>query len=205
MTFERVGSSEPVQVDVRVIAATHQDLEQLIAGGRFRQDLYYRLNVISITVPPLRERAEDIPELVMHFLKLHARRCSKAVVQIDDDALSVLKSQPWPGNIRQLENVIERAVVVAENGHISVAELPEELVGQIAPERPTIETRYPLGGLAGDGRIGIQAERDFRDRHERERLVRALAAANGNKAEAARALGLARSTLLSRLRKHGLS
>src|SRR5207302_6938207 len=114
MTFERVGSSEPVEVDVRVIAATHQNLERLIAEGRFREDLYYRINVISVSVPPLRERREDIPELALHFLKLHGERCGKTMLQIDDDALGMLKAYSWPGNIRQLENVIERAVVVAE-------------------------------------------------------------------------------------------
>jgi transcriptional regulator with GAF, ATPase, and Fis domain len=205
MIFERVGSSEPVAVDVRVIAATHQDLERLISEGRFREDLYYRLNVISLSVPPLRERPEDIPELALHFLKLHAQRCGRLVAQIDDDALALLKAYSWPGNIRQLENVIERAVVVAEGPGITTAELPLELTHAV--ERMTNGVPdWPNG----DGRLlqvpaGIRAERAERDQHERERLVRALASARGNKAEAARALGLARSTLVSRLKKHGLS
>jgi transcriptional regulator with GAF, ATPase, and Fis domain len=196
MTFERVGSSEPMKVDVRIIAATHQNLEELIRAGRFREDLYYRLNVISILMPPLRERREDIPELVQHFLALHAQRCGKPIPPIDDDALVCLKACSWPGNIRQLENVIERAVVVAEGPSITVLDLPGELrvsadkgQGHAAPAPPT-------------GTNGIVADREH---WERERLVRALAAADGNKAEAARALGLARSTLLSRLKRHGLS
>src|SRR5262249_11582859 len=117
MTFERVGSSEPVRVDVRVIAATHQDLEKLIREGRFREDLFYRLNVISIRTPPLRERREDIPELVQSFLQAAARRRGRpadGATAIDDDALAALKAFDWPGNVRQLENVIERAVVVAD-------------------------------------------------------------------------------------------
>jgi transcriptional regulator with GAF, ATPase, and Fis domain len=199
--FERVGSSEPVQVDVRVIAATHQDLEQLIEAGRFRGDLFYRLNVISLTVPPLRERPEDVLELAQHFLKTYAGRCNAAVTEISDDALAALKTYSWPGNIRQLENVIERAVVMAEGTTITLHELPPELL--------TDRDRESLAPdpLPGNGRLprGIRGERDQRNQRERQELVRALAAAQGNKAEAARALGLARSTLLSRLKKHGLS
>jgi len=198
MTFERVGSSEPVQVDVRVVAATHQDLEELIRQGKFREDLYYRLNVISIQVPPLRERREDIPELAMHFLRLYAQRAGQAVNQIDDDALAALKGHAWPGNIRQLENVIERAVVVAEGPTITTQELSPEVIG--GPDgngKPAPRTRpTPLGS---------RSRREERDRREKEELVRALAQAAGNKAEAARALGVARSTLLSKLKKFGLS
>jgi transcriptional regulator with GAF, ATPase, and Fis domain len=202
-TFERVGSSDPVQVDVRIIAATHQNLEQLIAENRFREDLYYRLNVISIRVPPLRERREDIPELAAHFLKVHAQRSGRGVVQIDDDALALLKSYYWPGNIRQLENALQRAVVMADGPEITDAELPVELVKEIDK---TAEQFSPAPNGEGLGEVlGVKGERDERDRRERERLVRALAAAKGNKAEAARALGLHRSTLVSRLKKHGLS
>jgi transcriptional regulator with GAF, ATPase, and Fis domain len=200
-TFERVGSSDPVQVDVRVIAATHQDLEQLIALGRFRQDLYYRLNGFPITLPPLRDRREDIAELAQHFLRRYCQRCGKEVTQIDDDALARLKAYHWPGNIRQLENVIERAVVIVDGPTITEYELPPEVVDAVPEPDAPLENRAAPDDLAG----GIQAERAERDRHEKERLVRALAAAAGNKAEAARALRLARSTLISRLKKHGLS
>jgi transcriptional regulator with GAF, ATPase, and Fis domain len=206
MTFERVGSSEPIQVDVRVITATHQNLEQLIQLGRFRHDLYYRLNVISIPVPPLRDRIEDIPELALFFLRRFAQRAGRPAHQIDDDALALLKAHRWPGNIRELENVIERAVVVAEEGVVTARELPVELVNAVMGsadgyQPAKVNGSSPLVPPA----LGIQAEREQYDRHERERLVRALAAADGNKAEAARALGLARSTLLSRLKKLGLS
>ncbi|MFM7148496.1 MAG: sigma-54 interaction domain-containing protein, partial [Gemmataceae bacterium] len=114
MTFERVGSSEPVKVDVRIIAATHRDLEKMIAEGRFREDLYFRLNVLPIHVPPLRDRVEDIPELAYHFLRIYAEKLGKPAQNLDDDAMVLLKSYSWPGNVRQLENVIERAVVIAE-------------------------------------------------------------------------------------------
>ena len=206
MTFERVGSSDPVHVDVRVIAATHQGLEELIRLGRFREDLYYRLNVISIPIPPLRARIEDIPELAGYFLRLYAQRSGKEVVQIDDDALVLLKSYSWPGNIRQLENVMERAVVVAESNTVTVEDIPPELRngvdgtnGEAAAEAALARSNAVLS--AGNG---LAAERDERNQQERARLVRALAATGGNKAEAARALGLARSTLVSRLKKHGL-
>jgi transcriptional regulator with GAF, ATPase, and Fis domain len=202
-TFERVGASEPVRVDVRIIAATHQDLEQLIRQGRFREDLYYRLNVIPITVPPLRERLEDLPELALHFLQEQARRCGKAVSQIDDDALAALKAYSWPGNIRQLENVIERAVVVADGASITVTDLPGEIV-ESAEALPWMENGRNSQPDPWCGARGVRAERQEWDRLERERLVQALAGAKGNKAEAARALGLARSTLVSRLKKHGL-
>ncbi len=199
MVFERVGSSEPVQVQVRVIAATHQHLEALIREGRFREDLYYRLNVISITMPPLRERAEDIPELVQHFLKQYGSRCGRSELAIDDEAMLLLRSFRWPGNIRQLENAIEHAVVFAEGPVVTVADLPPEVSAmlELPSVQPESEGDVPIGG-------GVRAERAERDRRERERLVRALAAARGSKAEAARALGMPRSTLVSRLKKHGL-
>ncbi len=200
MTFERVGSSESLEVDVRIIAATHQDLDQLIRAGRFREDLFYRLNVVSIDLPPLRERTEDIPELALHFLRFYSQRCGKVVEQIDDDAMALLKAFPWPGNIRQLENVMERAVVIAEEPMITVNELPPELLGDGDTFDGEDDAREVIAVSAG-----IRAERAERDRQERERLVRALAAADGNKAQAARALGMARSTLVSRLKKHGLS
>jgi transcriptional regulator with GAF, ATPase, and Fis domain len=206
-TIERVGSAEPMQVDVRIIAATHQDLEKLIRMGRFREDLFYRLNVFPIRVPPLRERPDDIAELAVHFMRLSAERCHKGVTQLDDDVVALLKSHAWPGNIRQLENVIERAVVITEGDTISLAELPPEMLEETEAEldesrgdngnghdEPVFAGVRPYASLRGE-----------RERLEREQLVRALATADGNKAEAARALGIARSTLVSRLKKFGLS
>ncbi len=194
---ERVGSGERISVDVRIIAATHQDLEKLIQQGRFREDLFYRLNVLPIRVPPLRERREDIPELVQHFLTEYGRRHGKVGVHVDDDVLTLLKGAPWPGNIRHLENAIERAVVIAEGPVVTVDDLPPELLQPSALADDPDDT--PLEPL------GVAGERVERERREREQLVRALAATNGNKAEAARVLGLKRSTLVSRLKKYGLS
>ncbi|HEV3257575.1 MAG TPA: sigma 54-interacting transcriptional regulator [Gemmataceae bacterium] len=201
--FERVGSSDPTRVDVRIIAATHQDLEELIRQGRFREDLYYRLKVIEFHVPPLRERREDIPELVMHFLRVYAAHCGNDVTQIDDDALAVLKAHRWTGNIRELENVIHHAVVVAEGPTVTVDDLPAELAAAVPVQDEGVGPEW--GQMAQTPAAGVRAEREEHGRRERERLVRALAAARGNKAEAARALGLPRSTLLSRLQKYGLS
>lgn len=203
MIFERVGSSEPIQVDVRVVAATHQDLERLIKEGRFREDLYYRLNVISVHVPALRERREDIAELAHHFLRFYATRSGKPVAQLDDDAMVALKSYHWPGNIRQLENVIERAVVVAEDGTVTLEELPPEVHGVHDTDGLENGARGPYRARHTPLAIG-RGKHEEREQRERERLVRALALAKGNKAEAARALGLARSTMLSRLKKYGL-
>ena len=119
MSFERVGSSQPITVDVRILAATHQDLEAMIRAGRFREDLYYRLNVFSLRTPPLRERKEDIFELAVHFLGRHAERIGKAVTHLDEEAVEALVAYDWPGNIRELENVIERAVVLADGPAIT--------------------------------------------------------------------------------------
>jgi len=201
-TFERVGSSDPVKVDVRMVAATHQNLEQLIRHGRFREDLFYRLNVITLAMPPLRERPEDVPELAIHFLHLYAKKCGKPVQHIDDEALLALRAYRWPGNVRELENAIERAVVIADGPLLTLAELPEEVRRETDAGEPD-----GVAFAAVDGapvHWGLRTERDSRNLRERDALVRALATTDGNKAEAARLLGLARSTLVSRLKKHGL-
>ncbi len=204
-TIERVGSSESLKVDVRILAATHQDLEELIRQGRFREDLFYRLNVFPIRVPPLRERREDIAELSMHFVRLAAERCKKDVREIDDDVLSAFKDFSWPGNIRQLENVIERAVVITEGDTVTVHEVAAEILAHGTIDDVDKLTAPPrLQEAALVSKPAFSSWRAERERQEREQLVRALAAADGNKAEAARALGIARSTLVSRLKKLGL-
>jgi DNA-binding NtrC family response regulator len=199
---------------VRIVAATHQNLEQLIRQGKFREDLFYRLNVFPIHLPPLRERPEDIPELVQHFLTVYSQRAGKTIQGVDDDALLALKSYPWPGNVRQLENVIERAVVVVEGTTITLRELPAELLA-VAEELNKAQRERFLENteawLDADPAATLQTLRTSRDieqaqleQREREMISRALAAAGGNKSEAARALGMARSTLLGRLKKLGL-
>ncbi len=125
--FERVGGSQTLRVDVRVVAATNRDLKEMVQAGKFREDLFYRLNVINLTLPPLRRRPSDIPQLAMHFLKHYAAENGKSVKHLSDDALNQLVKHAWPGNVRELENVIERAVVLAEGETIEVSHLPPEL------------------------------------------------------------------------------
>jgi len=216
-TFERVGGVQTLNVDVRLIAATHQNLEELIRQGRFREDLYYRLNVISLRCPALRERPEDIFELALHFLRSYANQLGKTPTRIDEDALEVLMNYAWPGNIRQLENAIERAVVLAERETIHVDDLPPEIISTVpeavaaAPtnrlstrREPAVTGRLLRSSVVETIVAAPAGLADELDHLERERLSEALVRAAGNKAEAARALGIPRSTLFSKLRKYGL-
>ena len=229
MSFERVGSSQPITVDVRILAATHQDLENLIRTGRFREDLYYRLNVICLWTPSLRQRREDIFELAVYFLKLHAQQSGSLVNHLDPETVEALVAYDWPGNIRELENVLERAVVLAEGPAVTLDDLPPELR---RPARRQLRPRLP--GCRGDVRW-YRSELDHDQvlyhepaRHstpadhiadpepagaedwnsefvvyERQRLLDVLNEANGNKSVAAKLLGMPRSTFFSKLRKHG--
>ncbi len=211
--FERVGGSETIHVDVRLITATHQNLEKRITDGLFREDLYYRLNVISITLPPLRERREDIFELAFHFLKRTAQRLGKRITHIDPDAIEVLECAGWPGNIRQLENVIERAVVLAEDEAITLKDLPADLLEdkkrlptRVIETKPTpSETvrRLPVSDVEVISFPGNQNQVD-EQLSEPEQLRSALAECAGNKAQAARMLGMPRSTYYSKLKKYGI-
>jgi DNA-binding NtrC family response regulator len=222
MAFERVGSSLTVKVDVRILAATHQDLEALIRSGRFREDLYYRLNVISVQTPPLRERKEDIFELAVSFLAQHAQGVNKPVTHLDDDAVEALTAYDWPGNIRELENTIERAVVLADGPAVTRDDLPAEVR---QPSRRKLRRSMPLGTSVVRARSSKRSvavsslpsnradsappiEDDWNAEamaFERQRLLDALSEANSNKSEAARLLGMPRSTFCSKLQKHGLA
>jgi DNA-binding NtrC family response regulator len=153
----------------------------------------------------LRERIEDIPELAMHFMRISAQRCHKDVTHIDDDVLASFKSYSWPGNVREMENIIERAVVITESSTVTVNELSPE-VGRFQPSSEQADyAAVPMREAAYASKSDGTSWRSERDRIEREQMVRALAAAAGNKAEAARALGIARSTLVSKLKKLGLT
>jgi DNA-binding NtrC family response regulator len=192
-TFEPVGSSKSMTVDVRVVAATNQDLERAIREGRFREDLYYRLNVIPIEVPPLRERRDDIPLLAQHFLDVMHQERGTRVDSISDEAVALLCRHDWPGNVRELENLIERLSVLRGEGEIRVEDLPANLRGRSAPAlaAPSI----PDSGL------------DFRavvDHFESELIRQALEQTQGNKNRAAQLLGLNRTTLLEKIKKKGL-
>ncbi len=232
MAFERVGSSQPIKVDVRILAATHQNLETFIRDGKFREDLYYRLNVIHLPVPSLRERRDDILDLALHFLSVHARRTGKLVTHLDPEAVAALMAHDWPGNIRELENVMERVVVLADGPAVTLSDLPPEFAPsrRSRPRSRLVPTHAPSGAgsrpeigratdrLAGHSSIGesssysqaIDASEgdewnaDFLA-YERERLRDALNLAKGNKSTAARLLGMPRSTFFSKLKKHGLA
>jgi two-component system, NtrC family, response regulator AtoC len=199
--FERVGGTDTIKVDVRVISATHRDLERQIAEGAFREDLYYRLNVFPIVLPPLRERTSDISPLAEHFIQKYARSAGKSVQGLDASAAAALGAYPWPGNVRELENVIERALILARGTVVSAADLE-------FTRRPTVPAApgAPATPAGGTGRSGDGA-RPLQERlqeQERGAIVAAIDKAQGNIAHAARELGINRSTLYYRLRKHGL-
>jgi two-component system response regulator AtoC len=184
-----VGEAKPRRVDVRVLAATARDLEVEVAGGRFREDLFYRLDVVRVKVPPLRERREDIPLLVDHFLGRTRESLGKAVRSIDDDALERLVDYAWPGNVRELENVLERAVILCRGERLAVADLPPNLTAAPAERR--------------------SASRDLSLRRARRaleaRLIgEALEATGGNRTHAARLLGISHRALLYKLKEYGL-
>ncbi|MBX7164751.1 MAG: sigma 54-interacting transcriptional regulator [Pirellulales bacterium] len=212
-TFERVGGTQSLAADVRLIAATHRPLEQLIRRGLFREDLFYRLNVISLVCPPLRERREDIFELALHFLRNYAPQAGKLVVRIEDDAFEALLAYDWPGNIRQLENAIERSVVLADGDAIRLEDLPSEVRGIETPSRRSRLRAVPagVGRLAAGSQPRFDADQAGHDSlsdevatHERQRIEAALAACGGNKSQAAKRLGIPRSTLFSKLRRLGI-
>jgi DNA-binding NtrC family response regulator len=190
--FERVGGSETVRVDVRVVSATHRDLEQQIADGKFREDLYYRLNVFPITLPPLRDRLEDLPRLVEHFVAKFNRTTGKTVRGFDPSAIAALQSYAWPGNVRELENVVERAIIVARGQEVSGGDLD---FGRRAQASAPVPVAPPSTGKPLQARLQEQ---------EKNEIVAAIERNQGNIAGAARALGINRSTLYYRLRKHGL-
>lgn len=215
--FEAVGSDKTIQVDLRVIAATNRNLEEMISRGQFRADLFYRLNVVALTLPPLRERPADLAELVFFFLSRSAQKTKKQIRQIDPDALAAIEAHPWPGNIRELENVIERAVVLADSDIITLADLPIEfqegtrITPQPArPHRPAMNlaatsTVRSVSRKLANGNDMVAEPGNANSAESEEQLLReALRVASGNKALAARRLNLPRSTFFSKCRKYGI-
>ncbi|MEY2409797.1 MAG: hypothetical protein QOF48_2467, partial [Verrucomicrobiota bacterium] len=213
-TFERVGGNQPISVDVRVIAATNKPLEQAVAARSFREDLFYRLNVVRIAVPPLRERAADIPLLVNYFLRKFAAS-PQPPKSIAREALAALELYSWPGNVRELENAIRRALVVAKGDAILPADLPAEVIGpRSIPGSPaTPGGASPTGTTASaPGDIPALAQALFkhvrRDPRlklipavERELIIQALLEVKGNQVQAAKLLGITRATLRNRIDK----
>jgi DNA-binding NtrC family response regulator len=184
--FDRVGGVKAIRVDVRVVAATNRELDVAIKEGRFREDLYHRLNVVPITLPPLRERREDIPTLAHHFVQHFAKEVKRSFSAISDEALDRLSAYDWPGNVRELANAIERAVVLAQGPEIAPHDLPARIVAAQPESRP-------------DG----ASYRESMDAYRRQLVMRALAQSRGNRAAAARTLGLHEKYLLRLLKNLG--
>jgi len=192
--FMPLGSNETIRVDVRVVAATNTDLKKSVEEGRFREDLYYRLNVIHIVLPPLRERKEDIPSLVEHFFAKFGKENDKAwTFRFDEEAMSILMEHNWPGNVRELENVVERAVVLATEGVVTATVFPDALLqaGGLRVRRDA------TGKLAADATLFEQVA-DF----ERRKIVEMLEASNWSQTEAAQHLGIPLSTLNQKIKRH---
>ena len=184
-TFERVGGEETLSTDARIIAATNRDLKLAIAHGIFREDLYWRLNVISIHVPPLSDRREDLPQLVANFVERYNQRLGRTITGFSPEAMDLMFSHHWPGNVRELENAVERVMVLAKEDVIMPADLPPEL-------------------RSYDGGACVSGAATNLDRVERDHVSSVLDRCGWNKRMAAKMMGISRSTLYSKIRKHGL-
>jgi len=196
-TIERVGGAEPIKVDARIVAATHRCLEEEVKAGRFRADLFYRLKVVRVQLPPLRDRKEDIPLLAMHFVQKHGPTAAAPVVEIHSEAMQALLRHQWPGNVRELENAIMAAAAMAEGSTIRREDLPET----VAP-RPS--NRHAATGLITIDRQLPELTEDLIGRIEREYLQRVLSEFNGNVARCARHSGLSRRSVTQKLQKYEL-
>jgi two-component system nitrogen regulation response regulator GlnG len=206
--FERVGGTEEIRTDVRLIAATHRDLKAWSEEGKFRPDLYYRLNVFTIHLPPLRERVDDLPPLVQHYVRRFSRELGREVRDVAPEAMARLRGHPWPGNIRELQSVLKRALLKASGPVLLPAFLPD-LAGessgaavppQLAAEDPGLEAFLGRCLASAEGDLYAEAHRHL----DRLLLTRVLADTGGNQLQAARRLGISRDTLRRRLRELGL-
>jgi two-component system NtrC family response regulator len=189
--IEKVGATSLIRVDVRIIAATHRNLETLVSEGKFREDLYYRLAVIPIMVPPLRERSGDVAELVQHFFEHSKMKYGRPELQLPASIMPYLLNYRWPGNVRELENLMERLVLLSRSDEVTVADLPERL-RQGLPHQNSAKAGSPDGGM------GLKAV-------ERDLILQVLRQCNWNQTKAARQLDISRKTLLYRMRKYGIS
>ena len=201
--FERVGGIKTLHVDVRLVAATNRDLKKLISAGTFREDLFYRLNVVPIRLPSLRERVTDVPILVAHFLAKFNERLKKHVAGVDGDAMDALQTHGWPGNIRELENVIERAVLFADGPNLCMANLPPELRDGGGSSAFTKQIELGDGVVQGDGGLKEHVK-SATSRLERELVGRALTQTGGNVTHAARLLKISRKGLQLKMKELGL-
>jgi DNA-binding NtrC family response regulator len=186
--FERVGGTRPIGVDVRIVAATNRDLEQSVSDGRFRPDLYHRLNVIPVALPALKNRKEDVPALAHYFMKRFSQEAKRSFAEISQEALEKMINHEWPGNVRELANVVERAVVLGLGPRIEVRDLPPRIAGA-EPALATANLSY----------------RDALETCKREIIRRALSQCSGNRQSAAKFLGLHEKYLATLLKNLGLS
>ena len=192
----RVGGTEEIPVDVRVIAATHHDLRREVGAGVFREDLYYRLNVFSLRLPPLRERCDDIPLFVRHFLDTYSRKFGRSVERVSDEVMSLFLRYPFPGNVRELENAIERGIALCDGVVIRPEHLPRRMRGTAPADSCTpVAPSFPPAMLGGDLPTLARLEADY--------IRQVLARTGGNKSEAARILGIDRSSLWRKLKRLG--
>ena len=204
--FTRVGGEQALKVDVRVVAATNRDLQAAVASGGFREDLYFRLAVVPLRAPPLRERADDVPLLSRAFIELACRENGMKVKPISDEALGLLAAYPWPGNVRELRNVIERLVILSEET-IGVGDLPEEIVAEVSRRKRETGTSGAVSELP---RVELSAEaralplREFRDHMEREYIRLKLDENGWNISRTANLLGIERTNLHKKMRALGL-
>lgn len=190
--FERIGGMKPIKVDIRIISATHQDLKLSVAEKRFREDLYYRLNVIPIKIPPLRERKSDIPLLVNHFIHYFSRTKKKKVEGMSAEALDALENYDWPGNVRELENMIERLVILSSDDVIHLSELPERILSYQSPPQARNALPVQVEGFSLECALG-----DF----ERQMIFQALERSGWVKNKAAQLLGMNRTTLIEKIKR----
>ena len=187
MEFESVGGTKTIQVDVRIITATNKDLDEEIRKGRFREDLYYRLNVVPITIPPLRERKEDIPILAEHFLRIYREKNRRTITGFEPRVMDAFIRYPWPGNVRELENIVERTVIMCRGDMISIHDLPPTIMGSQQQEG---ESEFISGPKLKDV--------------EREAIVRTLRHTGGNRTRTAIVLGITRKTLQNKIKGYGI-
>jgi DNA-binding NtrC family response regulator len=195
--YTMVGDSRVQKSDIRIVAATNRNLEAEVAARRFREDVYYRLNVVHVELPALRDRADDIELLAMHFLRTSAARCGRPVTGFTPEALAALRAFPWPGNVRSLENTIERAVLFAHGSLISVEDLPEKIRQAPPAARPAVAGPTALPDAGIDLRSVVEE-------YENQLITAALTRTNGNKNRAAQLLGLNRTTLVEMLKRKGI-
>jgi transcriptional regulator with PAS, ATPase and Fis domain len=200
-TFTPLGQDEPIHVDVRVIAASNVEFQKMVQLGKFREDLYYRLKVIEINLPPLRERVESIPLIANHFLEIFRKQLGKKIALISDQAQECMLRYSWPGNVRELRHVIERACVLCQEGALRVKHLPEELQ---KPSSKEILSPSSPSSPNPQSTLSEAVSPTFQYQSEEEKIRDALRQANNNKAKAAKLLGVARSTLYRQMERYNI-